>query len=227
MTINGCLAGLVGITGSCAYVSITSSLIIGAIAGIIVVFSVLFFDRIKIDDPVGATSVHLVCGIFGTLCIGLFAQEGITSISTVNGLFFGGGLSLLGVEVLGIIAVGIFVFASSSLIWIILKKTIGIRVSLEEEIKGLDIGEHGNTAYPDFAIVAPIMASDSGYGDKVSAISPVEIQKPSSGTVPSEAAIPVVNKSRLGAKITKVTVITNQENIHSFRTHLIKSASPV
>jgi len=222
MTINGCLAGLVGITGSCAYVSVTSSLIIGAIAGIIVVFSVLFFDRIKIDDPVGATSVHLVCGIFGTLCIGLFAQEGVTSISAVNGLFFGGGLSLLGVEALGIIAVGIFVFASSSLLWIILKKTIGIRVSLEEEIKGLDIGEHGNTAYPDFAIVAPIMASDNGYGDKVSAISPVEIQKPSSGTVSSEVAIPVVNRSRPGAKMTKVTVITNQEKYTQLQTALDK-----
>jgi len=139
MTINGCLAGLVGITGSCAYVSVGSSLIIGAIAGIIVVFSVIFFDRIKVDDPVGATSVHLVCGVFGTLCVGLFAQEGVTSLSTVNGLFFGGGFSLLGAEIIGIIAVGAFVAASSALVWFILKKTIGIRVSLEEEIQGLDI----------------------------------------------------------------------------------------
>ncbi|HHV30365.1 ammonium transporter [Acetivibrio mesophilus] len=220
MTINGCLAGLVGITGSCAYVSVTSSLIIGAIAGVIVVFAVLFFDRIKVDDPVGATSVHLVCGIFGTLCIGLFAQEGVTSLSTVNGLFFGGGLSLLGSEVIGIIAVGVFVFASSALVWFILKKTMGIRVTLEEEVQGLDIGEHGNSAYPDFAIVAPITASDNGNGDKVTAISPVETSKPSSTTVSPDAAIPVVNRAHPGAKMTKVTVVTNQDKYTQLQTAL-------
>ncbi|NLX63821.1 MAG: ammonium transporter [Clostridiaceae bacterium] len=211
MTINGCLAGLVGITGSCAYVSVASSLVIGAIAGIIVVFAVLFFDRIKVDDPVGATSVHLVCGVFGTICVGLFAQEGVTSLSTVNGLFFGGGFSLLGVEIIGIIAVGIFTFASSSLVWYLIKETIGIRVSLEEEIQGLDIGEHGNSAYPDFAIVAPIMATGNGTVDKAASISTVEAFEPSPGTVSPEAAIPVVNKARPGAKMTKVTIITNQE----------------
>lgn len=160
MTINGCLAGLVAITGSCAYVSVASSLIIGAVAGVIVVFAVILFDRGRIDDPVGATSVHLVCGIFGTLCVGLFAQEGVTSLSTVNGLFFGGGLHQLGVEAIGIVAVGSFVFASSALVWYLLKKTIGIRVSLREEIEGLDIGEHGNSAYPDFAIMPSIMEPD-------------------------------------------------------------------
>ena len=124
MTINGCLAGLVGITAGCAYVSIEISLLIGAIAGVLVVFAVSFFDRIKIDDPVGATSVHLVCGVFGTLCVGLFAQEGVTTLSTKNGLFFGGGFSLLGVEVLGILAVGAFVFVTSSVVWLVLKKTV-------------------------------------------------------------------------------------------------------
>jgi len=220
MTINGCLAGLVGITGSCAYVSVGSSLIIGAIAGVIVVFSILFFDRVKVDDPVGATSVHLVCGVFGTLCVGLFAQEGVTSLSTVNGLFFGGGLSLLGVEILGILAVGAFTFVSSFLVWLILKETIGIRVSLEEEIHGLDIGEHGNTAYPDFALVAPIMASDNGNGEKVTVISPVEAPEPSSGMVSPEAAIPVVNRAHPGAKMTKVTIITNQDRFTQLQTAL-------
>ena len=129
MTINGCLAGLVAVTGGCAYISVTSSLIVGAIAGVIVVFAVILFDRAKIDDPVGATSVHLVCGVFGTLCVGLFAQEGVTGLSTVDGLFFGGGLSLLGKQLLGIIAVGAFVFVASSVIWLALKKTVGIRVS--------------------------------------------------------------------------------------------------
>ena len=221
MTINGCLAGLVGITGSCAYVSVGSSMIIGAIAGVIVVFAVLFFDRIKVDDPVGATSVHLVCGVFGTICIGLFAQEGVTSLSTVNGLFFGGGFALLGVEILGILAVSVFVFISSALIWLILQKTMGIRVTLEEEIMGLDIGEHGHTAYPDFAIVAPIMDSANEYGDTFPTLSPVEINRPSSAVSP-DVAVPVVNKARSGAKMTKVTIITNQEKLAKLQSSLDK-----
>jgi Amt family ammonium transporter len=207
MTINGCLAGLVAITGGCAYVSVGSSMIIGAIAGIIVVFSVLLFDKIKIDDPVGATSVHLVCGVFGTLCIGLFAQEGVTSLSTVNGLFFGGGFRLLGVETLGALAVGAFVFSTSALVWLALKKTVGIRVSLNEELRGLDIGEHGNEAYPDFALVAPIIAATAPNGDAVFSLE----EKEPAQTVPMETAIPVVKRVRKGAKMTKVTVITNQD----------------
>lgn len=150
MTINGCLAGLVAITGGCAYISVVDSLIIGAMAGVLVVFLVLFFDRIHVDDPVGATSVHLGCGVFGTICVGLFAQEGVTTLSAVNGLFYGGGWGLLGIQLVGILSVGAFVFVSTYIFWWILKKTVGIRVSGEEEIAGLDIGEHGNFAYPDF-----------------------------------------------------------------------------
>lgn len=150
MTINGCLAGLVAITGGCAYISIVDSLIIGAVAGVLVVVLVLFFDRIHVDDPVGATSVHLGCGVFGTICVGLFAQEGVTTLSAVNGLFYGGGWGLLGIQLVGILSVGAFVFVSTYIFWWILKKTVGIRVSGEEEIAGLDIGEHGNFAYPDF-----------------------------------------------------------------------------
>ncbi len=209
MTINGCLAGLVGITGSCAYVSVPSSLIIGAIAGVIVVFSVILFDRAKVDDPVGATSVHLVCGVFGTLCVGLFAEEGVTSLSAVNGLFFGGGLTLLGTEALGIVAVGAFVFVSSALVWLLLKKTIGIRVSLAEEIQGLDIGEHGNYAYPDFAIAAPVMELGNDAG--LTVISSTGALASVSGKVTPELAIPVVNKACPDAKMTKVTIVTNQD----------------
>jgi Amt family ammonium transporter len=150
MTINGCLAGLVGVTAGCAYVDVLSSLIIGAASGAMVVFAVVFFDFLKLDDPVGATSVHLACGVFGTLCVGLFAKEGVTTMASVNGLFNGGGLSLLGTQFMGVVTVAAFVFPASLLTWFILKKTIGIRVSLEEEISGLDIGEHGNMAYPEF-----------------------------------------------------------------------------
>jgi Amt family ammonium transporter len=218
MTINGCLAGLVAITAGCAYVSVASSLIIGAIAGVIVVFSVVMFDKIKVDDPVGATSVHLACGVFGTLCVGLFAQEGVTSLSTENGLFFGGGFKLLGVEALGVITVGAFVFAAAFLVWFILKKTIGIRVSLKEEIEGLDIGEHGNKAYPDFAILSPVFATANGAPAPVE----IEIPKAETGAVPVDTAIPVVNKSRPGAKMTKVTIITNQDKFAQLQTELDK-----
>ena len=205
MTINGCLAGLVGITGSCAYVTIEASLLIGALAGVFVVFAVVFFDRIKIDDPVGATSVHLGCGVLGTLCVGLFAKEGVTTLSTANGLFYGGGVSLLGVELLGIVAVGVFTFAASSLVWLVLKKTIGIRVSAAEELAGLDVGEHGNAAYPDFAAA---VANVEDYADAgVSAAPPTPAAAPA---VSIDEAVPVIHNEQPGAAITKVTILTNQ-----------------
>lgn len=201
MTVNGCLAGLVGITGSCAYVSVESSLLIGALSGILVVFAVQFFDRIHIDDPVGATAVHLCCGVFGTICVGLFSQAGVTSLSTVDGLFFGGGFGPLGVQLLGVVVIGAFSFLSSGLVWLVLKKTIGIRVSPEEEIQGLDIGEHGNVAYPDFALAAETV--EGGF-------SPAPISAaPASQAVPVERAVPVEHLETPGAKITKVTILTN------------------
>lgn len=150
MTINGCLAGLVAITAPCAFVSVGSSIVIGLVAGILVVLAVIFFDRMKIDDPVGALSVHLVNGVFGTLAVGIFAQDGITGVSTGNGLLYGGGLKLLGAQLTGVLGVGAYTFFGTLLVWKILKSTMGIRVSLQEEVDGLDIGEHGNTAYPEF-----------------------------------------------------------------------------
>lgn len=219
MTINGCLAGLVGITGSCAYVSISASLIIGAIAGVIVVFAVMFFDRIKVDDPVGATSVHLGCGVFGTICVGLFAKEGVTTLSTQNGLFYGGGFKLLGIQLLGIIAVGVFVFAASLLVWFIIKKTIGIRVSREEEIAGLDIGEHGNIAYPDFAPVTTMTGLSTGVQVAKSAVTTVS---KSENTVLPDEAIPVVHNEHSGSKMTKVTIIMNQTKLSELQEALDK-----
>jgi ammonium transporter, Amt family len=150
MILNGALAGLVAITAPCAFVSIPSSLIIGLIAGFLVVVSVLFFDKVKVDDPVGAISVHLVCGVFGTLAVGLFAQAEFTPNTTGDGLLFGGGAGLLMAQLAGIAGVGIFVFVISMIFWKIIAATVGIRVSAEEEMEGLDIGEHGNVAYPDF-----------------------------------------------------------------------------
>jgi len=215
MTINGCLAGLVGITGSCAYVSIEASLLIGAIAGVLVVFAVMFFDRMKVDDPVGATAVHLACGVFGTICVGLFAKEGITTLSTQNGLFYGGGFQLLGVQLIGIVAVGAFVFTSSLLVWYLIKKTIGIRVSEEEEIAGLDIGEHGNIAYPDFALATV-------GGEYVNTSEDIIIDITSDNNVVAREAVPVINKSTSGEKMTKVTIITNQNKLSDLQNALEK-----
>lgn len=213
MTINGCLAGLVAITGGCAYITIEMSILIGAIAGVIVVFAVMFFDRIKIDDPVGATSVHLCCGVFGTICVGLFAKEGVTTLSTKNGLFYGGGAKLLGTQLLGIIAIGLFVFAASSLVWLVLKKTVGIRVSREEEIAGLDIGEHGNSAYPDFA--AAVDSIDYGFEGTIEV----------SGDTPVAEAIPVkkVVGSQTGApKFTKIEIICKENRFDALKTAMTK-----
>jgi Amt family ammonium transporter len=159
MIINGVLAGLVGVTASCAWINIPSAAIIGAIAGVMVVFAVTFFDRIRIDDPVGATSVHLVCGVWGTLAVGLFslgpdvALRGDTPLYVAGpkaGLFFGGGLSQLIPQLIGILAVGGMTVLLSSIFWLALKATLGIRVTPEEELEGLDIGEHGMEAYSGF-----------------------------------------------------------------------------
>jgi Amt family ammonium transporter len=152
MTLNGCLAGLVAITAPCAFVSVASSLIIGAIAGVLVVLAVLMFDRLRLDDPVGALSVHLVNGVFGTLCVGLFAQDQMTGTATGNGLFFGGGFKLLGAQLAGVAGVAGFVFLVAITAWAILRVGMGIRVSREEELRGLDIGEHGNEAYAGFQV---------------------------------------------------------------------------
>ncbi len=165
MTLNGCLAGLVGITASAAYTNVPCSLLIGAIAGVLVIFSVLFFDKIRVDDPVGATSVHLVCGIFGTLCVGLFTTTDLsgTVLNTpfgtaaaggpTAGLFFGGGTKQLIGQLVGVLLVGAYVVPVSAIFWLLIKATVGLRVSPQEEIEGLDIHEHGNEAYHGFVMV--------------------------------------------------------------------------
>lgn len=141
MIINGILAGLVGITAGCADVSYFEAVIIGAIAGIIVVFSVAFFDSIKIDDPVGATSVHLVCGIWGTLAVGIFGTANILT------------------QIIGILAIGAFTVIFSAVVWGILNAVFGIRVTEEEELRGLDISEHGMEAYSGFVKEADVLAA--------------------------------------------------------------------
>lgn len=147
MMINGCLAGLVAVTAPCAFVSAPSAVIIGLVGGLMVVPAVVFFDRLRVDDPVGATSVHLIGGIWGTLAVGLFAEARF-SADVGDGLLYGGGASLLGTQALGILAVGAFVTVASAALWLGIRKVMGLRVDDEEEYVGLDIAEMGMEAYP-------------------------------------------------------------------------------
>jgi Amt family ammonium transporter len=147
MILNGTLAGLVAVTAGCAFVSVPGSIAIGLIGGVLVVFAVIAFDKAKLDDPVGALSVHLVNGVWGTLAVGLFATDG--------GLLYGGGATLLMTQVKGVAAVGAFTFVASAVVWYGLKATIGIRVSPEEERDGLDVGEHGMQAYTGLGSPSP------------------------------------------------------------------------
>ena len=146
MSLNGALAGLVAITSPCASVSPLSAVVIGAAAGTIVVLSVLFFDKIKVDDPVGAISVHGVCGAWGTLAAGIFNIGGTS-------------LKIIGVQLLGIGACFLWVFPVAFLMFKLIDKTVGLRISPEEELEGLDLAEHGGNAYPDFGV-----SSYSGVG---------------------------------------------------------------
>ena len=156
MALNGALAGLVAITAPCAVVSPASAVAIGAVAGVLVVLSVEFIDKVlHIDDPVGAFSVHGACGIWGTLAVGLFASPAYMASSGNEigaGLFFGGGLKQLGVQAIGVAAVALWVVVTMTILFLIIKNTVGLRVSREEELRGLDIGEHGMESYAGFQI---------------------------------------------------------------------------
>jgi Amt family ammonium transporter len=145
MTLNGTLAGLVSVTAGCDGISPLGAVAIGLLGGVLVVFSIIFFDSvIKVDDPVGAISVHGVCGAWGTLACGLFNME--------SGLLYGGGLAQLGVQAIGVAAVFVWALGAGLVLFIAIKSTVGLRVTADEEIAGLDVGEHGMEAYSGFQI---------------------------------------------------------------------------
>lgn len=147
MTINGILAGLVSVTAGCDGLSMAGAWVVGFIGGGLVVFSVATLDSLQIDDPVGAFSVHGTCGIWGTLAVGLFNMD--------SGLFYGGGFAQLGYQIVGVLAYGIFAAITAWIAWSVIGAIFGgIRVTKSEELEGLDIGEHGMEAYPDFASTA-------------------------------------------------------------------------
>jgi Amt family ammonium transporter len=139
LTMNGALDGLVAITAPCAFVSLPASMAIGAIGGVIVVYATIFLDKIRVDDPVGAIPVHAVCGIWGTLAVGLFHET--------LGVLNGGGWGQLGVQSLGVAAIAAWVLITTAILFYGLKYTIGLRVNQVEEMEGLDHGEHGVSSY--------------------------------------------------------------------------------
>jgi Amt family ammonium transporter len=146
MTGNGLLAGLVGVTAGCWAVNALGATIIGALAGFIVVYAVYFFDRIRIDDPVGAVSVHGVCGAFGTIAVGLFSATEADGV-VKKGLFYGGGADQLVSQLIGVVAIAAFVLVTTTVLFGVLKATVGLRVDEQEEREGLDIHEHGVPGY--------------------------------------------------------------------------------
>ena len=209
MTYNAALAGLVGITAGCDAVSPLGAAIMGIVFGIVIVLSVEFFDKVvKIDDPVGAVSVHGVCGSLGTIMVGLFA----TGVSTEKGLFYGGGWHLLGTQALGVVSVAVYVAVVITIVFFILKKTIGLRVDAEHEITGLDVTEHGLlTAYAGFAMLPDTTAEDTL----------VVV----AGEVPVAEAVPVKKmpsfEENEGAKFTKVEIICKESRLESLKNAMV------
>jgi Amt family ammonium transporter len=163
MALNGALGGLVAITAGTASVTPVGALIIGLVAGPVLVFGIAFIERVlRVDDPVGAVTVHALNGMWGTLAVGLFAapQAGaLTGMGEVAGLFYGGGFTQLGYQLVGVVAVCSWAFVTMLILFSILKATIGIRVSTKEELEGLDISEHGTVSYPEFS---PGIAGEPG-----------------------------------------------------------------
>ncbi len=193
MTLNAALAGLVGITAGCATMDAIGATFVGLVCGVLVVVAVEFIDiKLKLDDPVGAVAVHGVNGIWGTLAVGLFAVEG--------GLFYGGGASLLGVQALGLVAIIVWTAVAMGITFAIIKKMHGLRVSEEEEVLGLDSTEHGlESSYADFVPIG-MLTED----------------KPLVAT-PIEKAVPVIDNSQPGAKLTKISIVTKQSRFNKLK----------
>ncbi len=182
MTLNGCLAGLVGITAPCAVTDVWGALIIGIVSGLLVIFFVGFIDRRHIDDPVGAVSVHGVCGAFGGIAVGLFGNPAIIEANDIGigaGLFYGGGFSQLGIQLLGVVAIVAWAAACSIVLFLAIKRTIGLRVTDDEEIEGLDISEHALVnAYADFIPTIPAIGVMSAEKVDMTGLVPMPVNAP-------------------------------------------------
>ncbi len=217
MTFNAALAGLVGITAGCDAVNAVGAAIIGIVCGILVVFSVEFFDKVaKVDDPVGAISVHGVCGAAGTILLGLFA----TGVTTEPGIFYGGGAHFLGVQTLGVVSVAVYVAIAALIVFLVIKYTIGLRVDAEDELMGLDLSEHGLlTAYAGFAMMPD--TTDAVMNDPIE--SPVLV----SGDVPMAEAVevkkmPSFTETTDRPKFTKVEIICKEHKLEALKTAMLQ-----
>ena len=216
MCLNASLAGLVAITAPCDVTDAFGSMVIGAVAGVLVVFGVWLLDyKLHIDDPVGAVAVHMMNGIWGTLAVGLFATPTAPGYSIANaageeikGLFYGGGFELLGLQILGFVAVAAWTAVTITILFLVIKSTIGHRASKEEEIKGLDITEHGLTsAYAGFEVSTTDLQFDASDFEEV-------------GSAKMEDAVPAVVQKSAGTddkKITKVEILMKQERFEKLK----------
>ena len=216
MCLNASLAGLVAITAPCDVTDAFGSMVIGAVAGVLVVFGVWLLDyKLHIDDPVGAVAVHMMNGIWGTLAVGLFATPTAPGYSIANasgeeikGLFYGGGFELLGLQILGFVAVAAWTAVTITILFLVIKSTIGLRASREEEIKGLDITEHGLTsAYAGFEVSTTDLQFDASDFEEV-------------GSAKMEDAVPAVVQKSAGTddkKITKVEILMKQEGFEKLK----------
>jgi Amt family ammonium transporter len=197
MTLNGALAGLVAVTAGADVLDPWAAALVGLVAGILIVYGIEFIDKkLKIDDPVGAIGVHCFCGAFGTICVGLFSRE--------TGLLYGFGFEQLGIQLLGIVSVGAWVGVTISILFIVLKKTTGIRVSPEHELVGLDISEHGLArSYADF-----MPMPDFGTSVREGITLDEAEKKYEESLAPKPEGVVVVDKSTKNAKMTKVVILT-------------------
>ena len=222
ITLNGSLAGLVAITAGCDTVTPVGAALIGFLAGFAVVFGIEFVDqKLKVDDPVGAVGVHGICGAFGTLLTGLFAYYDFGSGEKL-GVFYGGGFKFFGTQVLGVVSVIAWVAVTMTIIFTVLKKTIGLRASVTEEVEGLDIHEHGlASAYADFALTSSI---NNFSGSALTAEPAVFPAAPSTKHVSEDEAVPV--QLRSGAPVasdthlTKITIIAKQSKFDDLKSAL-------
>ena len=222
MCLNASLAGLVGITAGCDVMDAAGAAIVGTVSGLLVIFGVWFLDNVlKVDDPVGAVAVHFLNGIWGTLAVGLFATSTAPE-SGLTGLFYGGGFELFGKQLLGVLTVAAWTAVTMTLVFLVIKKTVGLRVSRHEEVVGLDLTEHGlASSYADFIPSTHIETTSSGKEREVANVIPA---------VPIEKAVPVEynntdaalsgNVHTAGVKMTKVDIITGMERFEPLKNAL-------
>lgn len=211
MTYNAALAGLVGITAGCDAVDAVGAAVMGVIFGIVIVLSVEFFDKVaKIDDPVGAISVHGVCGALGSILVGVFAD----GASTEAGVLYGGGFHLLGVQALGVVTVAAYVAVVITVVFMVIKHTIGLRADAADELAGLDVSEHGLlTAYAGFAMMTDSFGEDA-------APAPLPAQAPAASA--AQAAAPAAAQEPLSAapgghKLTKVEILCRESRLEALK----------